>query len=785
MRNLPIAWKLGISTVGALGLLVLIAWMGLDRLATVGALQDIVARQMSDEQLVQRSLLAALELRVVSRELQHQQTTGNVKGALERADKRHKEAAELLTKARDQARPDDRQPIVQALQRLDDMAAAVSRAAGLRSDIITSRQRRLFQVRPTFEASLRSLVEDISRGGAAKSGVDSVRDQAVQANTDQFDPALQALTRYRLAMERLQAAALMFLATGNGGAVNEVRESGAEAQRSMATILQANLSDAVKADAHLSETIGNSMAKAAEDLIAQSRQLDDMVQTDVEHASQAMQAAIERVVETVSARVQSASDLAAEGRVAARQQMLWLIAGIASLLVVIGGMATQVISSPMRGLTRALKAIAAGDTDAPIAYAGWRDEVGQMAQALETLRRVMRDAFVQQQMIEQIPVGVMTAEAGGDHRITFLNAESKRLLGLVEAHLPIGVDQAIGTSFDRLHAETAAPGARMSDPATLPFRSRIMIGDETLELVVTAINDRNGAYAGPMVLWRHLTAQVHLAGRFERTVGAIAHGVGDSANEMISTARAMSDAATEVKNRTLTVTNAADQAADHVSTAAAGAEELAVSVREIGRQVAESAVIAGQAVREADETDHSMVGLSEAAGRIGDVVRLIGDIAARTNLLALNATIEAARAGEAGKGFAVVASEVKNLASQTARATDEIATQIGGMQQAAAQAVTALRSITATIQRMNEIATAIAGAVEQQGAATQEIAVAVQRAAAGTSEVNSNIVVVTHSVDATGTQADAVLHAASMLERQSGELTAEVQGFLTSIQQAA
>jgi methyl-accepting chemotaxis protein len=247
----------------------------------------------------------------------------------------------------------------------------------------------------------------------------------------------------------------------------------------------------------------------------------------------------------------------------------------------------------------------------------------------------------------------------------------------------------------------------------------------------------------------------------------------------------MSHAAGDAGQRTLAVTNASEQAAGHVAAAAAGTEELAVSVNEIGRQVAESSKIAGEAVAEARATDSSVAGLSEAAAKIGEVVELIGDIAARTNLLALNATIEAARAGEAGRGFAVVASEVKNLATQTARATGDIAAQIASMRNATGQAVTALRSIGETIQRMHEIAVAIAGAVEEQGAATREIAHAVQQAAMGTNEVNANIVVVNDTVADTGHRAGAVLEAATALTGQAEVLKTEVGRFLGDMRQVA
>ncbi len=245
--------------------------------------------------------------------------------------------------------------------------------------------------------------------------------------------------------------------------------------------------------------------------------------------------------------------------------------------------------------------------------------------------------------------------------------------------------------------------------------------------------------------------------------------------------------ALEANTRTEAVSAASSSASRNVSAAAAGAEELlGVEVAEISRQVGEQARIAAEAVSEAAATDASIGGLGQAAEKIGNVVRLIGAIAGQTNLLALNATIEAARAGDAGKGFAVVAGEVKSLATQTARATGEIAEQIEAMRQATSHTIGALRSVTATIQRMNEIATSIAGAVEEQGSATRSIAEAVAQAAAGTNEVNGHIGFVGHAVTATGNKAGLVLDSATVLSQiRSTELTTEVENFLTAVEQAA
>jgi methyl-accepting chemotaxis protein len=271
---------------------------------------------------------------------------------------------------------------------------------------------------------------------------------------------------------------------------------------------------------------------------------------------------------------------------------------------------------------------------------------------------------------------------------------------------------------------------------------------------------------------------------FDESVSGALDTLASASTEMQSTAQSMSATAEETTRQATAVAAASEQASTNVQTVASAAEELSSSIAEISRQVTESSRIANQAVNDATETNAKVKALADAAQKIGDVVKLINDIAGQTNLLALNATIEAARAGEAGKGFAVVASEVKSLATQTAKATEEIGGQIKSIQNATAESVTAIETITGTIGRINEIATTIASAVEEQGAATKEIARNVQQASAGTAEVSTNITGVTQAAGETGAASSQVLGAAGELAKQGETLRADVSQFLANIRSA-
>ncbi len=369
------------------------------------------------------------------------------------------------------------------------------------------------------------------------------------------------------------------------------------------------------------------------------------------------------------------------------------------------------------------------------------------------------------------------------------------------------VSSALAFALGGLLAWLISAGITRPVKAMTETMEKLAAGDKTVAIPATENRDEIGAMAKTVQVFKDNALRVDalqreqeeakahaeadkkramasLAQEFEAAIGGIVRALSGSASEMQAAAQTMSATAAQTSHQAIAVAAASEQATANVGTVATAGEELSSSIAEIGRQVGQSTRIAGQAVDQAKATDAKVQGLVEAAQRIGDVVKLINDIAGQTNLLALNATIEAARAGEAGKGFAVVASEVKSLANQTAKATDEIAAQINAIQGATKESVAAIQSIGQTIAQVSEIATTIAAAVEQQGAATSEIARNVQQAAKGTQEVTTNIGDVNRAATATGAAASQVLAAAGALSQQSDALRAQVDAFLAKVRTA-
>jgi methyl-accepting chemotaxis protein len=463
--------------------------------------------------------------------------------------------------------------------------------------------------------------------------------------------------------------------------------------------------------------------------------------------------------------------------------ILTAAAALGLLCVLIWSLVTFTVVRPLRNLSAKLGKLAAGDDEIAIAATRRQDEIGDMTNSAAALRETVARAYRLGRMVDDMPQAVMLADPATGV-ISYANAASTQLLQTVQSHISVQADQLIGANVDVFHKNPAHSRAVISDPQRLPWRTKVHLGPETMNLQISAVRNRRGDYVGSMLAWEVITRQVGLADSFEASIGRVVESLGATTGEIEGSAGLLCSTAGATMRQSETVTNAAEQASSNVSMVASAAEELAASVHEIGRQMEESARIAASAAAQAKATDATVDSLSVAAEKVAGVVRLISDIAAQTNLLALNATIEAARAGEQGKGFAVVASEVKELANQTARATADISQQIESMKSATGDAVGAIRGIRATIERISEIAVGISSAVEEQSAATAEIARNVQEAARGTTEVTVSIADVNRAAAETGEAAASMQVASSNLASQSGQLRREMVAFLKEVRAA-
>ncbi len=464
--------------------------------------------------------------------------------------------------------------------------------------------------------------------------------------------------------------------------------------------------------------------------------------------------------------------------------------------------------------------------------------VGRLvSSAIERVERESESARMKS-MTENMPINVIYADR--ELKIRYMNPASVQQLKTLEQYLPIKVDEIVGRSVDIFHKQPEHQRRILSDPKNLPHRAQIQVGPETLDLLVSAIYDQDKNYIGPMVTWEVITAKLEMERRIKEnaerekqqsdelrqkvdgilevvnaaeqgdltqavtvqgedavgrmgsglskffaglranvsSIAANANTLGASSEELTSVSAQMSANAEETSAQANVVSAASEQVSKNVQTVATGVEEMSASIKEIAKNAGDAARVAGTAVTVANTTNATIGKLGESSAEIGKVIKVITSIAEQTNLLALNATIEAARAGEAGKGFAVVANEVKELAKETARATEDISQKIEAIQVDTKGAVDAIKQISDVINQINDISNTIAGAVEEQTATTNEISRNVAEAARGSSEIAQNITAVAEAAGSTREGAANTQKAAEELSQIATELKALVGQFI-------
>jgi methyl-accepting chemotaxis protein len=506
------------------------------------------------------------------------------------------------------------------------------------------------------------------------------------------------------------------------------------------------------------------------------------------------------------------------------------------------------ILGPLRRVVGVLEAVAGGDLSPRVAVTS-RDELGRMGAAVNKAIEAMQnnlDALARTgAAVENAPTNIMYADT--DLTIRYMNPATKQTLKAVEHELPVKVEKLIGQDIDIFHKNPSHQRRLLGDPSRLPVRTQIKIAQHTFDLLVSPIFDKHKKYLGPMVIWDDVTeklaaernlreqaererevademrrkvdcmlAVVNAASQGDLTrevtvigedpIGRMGQGLGrfladlrtsisgiaqnatalaGSSEELSAVSTQLSGNAEQTAAQAVVVSAASEQVSKGVQTVAAGVEEMGASIREIAKSAGEAARVATSAVSVAQGANATVSKLGESSAEIGQVIKVITSIAQQTNLLALNATIEAARAGEAGKGFAVVANEVKELAKETARATEEIGAKIEAIQRDTRGAVEAIGQISAVINQVNDISGTIAGAVEEQTATAAEIARNVAEAARGTDEITRNITTVAQAARGASEGAGNTQKAGEELSRMAAELQRLVSQFTIETQEAS
>lgn len=367
-------------------------------------------------------------------------------------------------------------------------------------------------------------------------------------------------------------------------------------------------------------------------------------------------------------------------------------------------------------------------------------------------------------MMENAPINIMAADM--DNRLVYLNPKSRLTLKYLEKYLPKTVDKILGESIDIFHKHPEQQRRILADERNLPHQAQIRLGPETLFLNVTAILDKDKRYVGPMVTWEVITDKINLMNSLDETSSQLAA----AADELSATARQLSSNASLTSEQSSAAASNTQMVSSGVQVVATNTEELVASIKEIARNTSEAANISKDTMKRTQETNVTITQLGTSSQEIGNVIKVISSIAQQTNLLALNATIEAARAGDAGKGFAVVANEVKELAKQTAKATEDITNRINAIQGDTKDAVAAINGISHVIEKLNGISVAIAAAVEEQTATANEVARVVKESNRGVEGIADVVKNVSNTAKQSASGASQTLDAARSLSQLAERL---------------
>ena len=763
LRSLSsIAFKLAFSACWTVAVLLALSLLLRSEMTQLSAMQDQAMVSDAARGEIDTVISSAKELRTISRELPGLQTADGIQRALYRMRAEASAARRCLEAVSQRALTSASRPfITRSAAALSELVAALEREADLRRGVIVIRDGPLWSLHDGLTitiAQVRSqlVVEDL-------------------ASRD-IDDLTAYLSDYQIAIDTTAYATMSFLATGQTKFAGMAQDAMATAASRMADLNAGHEGEFTRHSLAALESDRQQFAAAAASLLASDARMEQAIAEEVEPANTGLTASLRAAAQTLDTVVTAAYAAEARARTKLLARNVYLTSIAFVLLIGTNVLVLWNVIRPIRALTRTMQAMAKGDVAAPLDHGRRHDEIGLMMAALETLRRAVHDAFIRGQIISQLPIGVICAERRERLVLSFINPEAQRLLnaaGLADEAL-------IGQSLDFLGS--AKLPANPADWTALPCTERISLGDEAFDLGISAVLDASGVHTSAMLTLAPRSDQMRLLTRFESSIATFAESLSRSSISVRDTAAGMQQAAAEGLQRTTTVVAATGEASAQVREIATVADRLMVSVGDIGKQIQTSVATASQAAREASLADGSVDQLGDAADRIGGIVRLIGEVAARTKMLALNATIEAARAGESGRGFAVVASEVKALAAQTAAATLDVGTQVTAMQATARQTMGVLNGVAGAIRLMSDIATGILAKVAEQQDALRAIVDSVREVAIGTQNVTQDLGGVQQIVSHTGIKAREVLEATTSLSCEAESLTVEATVFLGAIQ---